>query len=347
MSKIKGIDVSGVQQKIDWKKVKADGVEFAIIKAGYGNSATQMDSRFIENVKGAAAAGIHIGAYWFSYATSVEDAKKEAAACHEILKPYKDKITYPVFFDYEYDSARYSEEMGVKPTSQLVTDMAVAFMEAMKGYGYLTGFYTNLDYIDNKKLDYSRLKSYDLWLAHYTDGEPKYSCALQQTSSSGKVNGIAGNVDTDVAFKEYGKKEETPSRPSQAKPSVTCTGNSVRVRAEAHTAGKVLGFVNKGDNLALLADDGWGWSKIKANGVTGWMVNEYIQGASRSGYKTGKCNGSYVNVRAAANLNGNILTQMNKGDTFTLVCILPSNWLHVRFKGVEGYVFYDKSYIAL
>ena len=343
----KGIDVSYAQGRIDWARVKKAGVEFAVIRAGFGKKLSQKDKYFEENIKGALAVGVEAGAYWFSYAVSVEAAKQEAAVCNEVLAPYKDKLTYPVCFDYEYDSIRYSKEQGVTPTKKSMTDIAVAFLEAMKGYGYQVANYTNIDFIKNR-WDNDRLKPYDLWLAHYTDGAPAYPCALHQTSSGGKIDGIKGNVDLDAAYKDYSIKKPPQNNNVQSNPpAATCTGSGVRLRSEAHTAGKILGFVNKGDKLTLLCDDGWGWSKVKAGDKTGWMVNEYIKGAERSGYKTGKCGGTAVNFRAAANLQGNILGQLNRGDTFTLISILPSNWLHVRWKGKEGYVFYDKSYISL
>ena len=81
----KGIDVSHHQGKIDWEKVTADGIQFAIIRAGFGNSASQKDEQFDANMQGALATGLPVGAYWFSYAVDGEDARKEAEVCHSIL----------------------------------------------------------------------------------------------------------------------------------------------------------------------------------------------------------------------------------------------------------------------
>jgi GH25 family lysozyme M1 (1,4-beta-N-acetylmuramidase) len=102
---LNGIDVSHHQGVIDWKKVAASGINFVMIRAGYGKSASQIDKKFKTNIDGAYAAGIkNIGIYWYSYAGTVADVKLEAQACISVIKQYKDKITLPVFFDQEYES---------------------------------------------------------------------------------------------------------------------------------------------------------------------------------------------------------------------------------------------------
>ena len=98
----KGIDVSKWNGDIDWNKVKSDGIDYVIIRGGFGNSS--IDPKFKSHIEGASNAGLKVGVYWFSYATSVSKAKEEAAKCLETIKPYKDKISYPVFYDFEYAS---------------------------------------------------------------------------------------------------------------------------------------------------------------------------------------------------------------------------------------------------
>ena len=165
----------------------------------------------------------------------------------------------------------------------------------------------------------TRLSRYDLWLADYTGG-PNYDCGMQQFTSSGKVDGITGGVDMDTAFYDYptrirekGCNHLSGDKPATSKPSTTktgtCTGDGVRIRAEAHTAAKVLGSADKGDRLELLDDDGWGWSKVKANGVTGWMYNDYINGTGCSKPKTVHCGGSYVNLRQGPSTSAKIVRQ--------------------------------------
>lgn len=96
---VKGIDVSTFQGNIDFKKVKASGIDFVILRAGYGRETSQKDAKFEQNYKNAKAAGLKVGAYWYSYADSVEDAKKEAEACISVIKGKQ--FEYPIYFDLE------------------------------------------------------------------------------------------------------------------------------------------------------------------------------------------------------------------------------------------------------
>lgn len=198
---MKGIDVSSHQGLIDWAKVKAAGIKFAIIRAGYGKYESQVDSRFEQNAFGALSAGLHVGVYWFSYATTPNEAREEAKLCASTIEKYKGKFDFPVYFDYEYDSEEYSKKQGVTPTQELRESLAEAFCEEIQAQGWRAGVYTNKDYLRNRwRLE--ALNKYEIWLANYTGG-PGVSCGMQQTSSTGSVNGISGNVDMNTAFVDY------------------------------------------------------------------------------------------------------------------------------------------------
>ena len=198
---MKGIDVSSHNGAIDWGRVRAAGVAFAILRAGYGKYTSQQDSRFAANAEGALAVGLECGAYWFSYALTPDDAREEARLCVKVIEPYRGRFSFPVWYDYEYDSERYSEEHGVAPDKELRTQLAVAFCAELERLGWRAGIYTNPDYIKNR-LDLSRLTAWELWLADYTGG-PDVPCGMQQTGSTGRVDGVSGNVDTDEAFLDY------------------------------------------------------------------------------------------------------------------------------------------------
>lgn len=200
MAQLKGIDISKYQGTIDWSKVS--GINFVLVRAGYGNDISQKDPKFDENVKGALARGLAVGAYWFSYAISVADAAKEAAVFSRILAPYKGKLSFPVAFDYEYDSIAYAHKQGVNPSNDLINAIARTFLDAMKKGGWFVNLYTNCDFIRSGRFKTATIQSYDVWLADYS-GAPDYPCGIQQTGSTGTVLGIAGAVDMDAAFKNY------------------------------------------------------------------------------------------------------------------------------------------------
>ncbi len=87
--------------------------------------------------------------------------------------------------------------------------------------------------------------------------------------------------------------------------------------------------------------------RVRFSGTEGWMQNECLKGSRLSAYPTGICKGSDVNVRKSPNLTGKVLTQLQKGERFTVISILPSQWLHIRKDKQEGYVYYDPSYLTI
>ena len=248
-TEIRGIDVSKWQGEIDWKKVKAAGIKFAMIRLGYGSAngdACGLDGYFEKNVKNAIAAGIDIGCYFYSYATSVAAAKKEAAYVINVLQKYKGVFTYPVAFDLE---DKTQQGLG----KQVLTDMVIAFGDAIEKAGFYCSLYSNPSWM-RSYLDADRVKRFDLWLAHWTD-KTNYAGAygMWQNSSSGKVNGINGNVDTDFAYKDYptiikGKKlngftgsGQQPTVPDQPDPEPETTlkvGDLVKITGSKYYGGQ-------------------------------------------------------------------------------------------------------------
>ena len=145
-SGIRGIDVSKWQGEIDWNKVKAAGIKFAMIRLGYGSadgSACGLDGYFEKNVVNALKAGIDIGCYFYSYATSVAAAKKEAAFVVQTLQKYKGVFTYPLAFDLE---DKTQQSLG----KTVLTDMVIAFGDAIEKAGFYCALYSNLDWLKNR-----------------------------------------------------------------------------------------------------------------------------------------------------------------------------------------------------
>lgn len=126
----KGIDVSEHNGNINFAAVKAAGIEFAMIRAGYGW--TTQDKKFEQNVNGFLQAGIKVGAYWFLYCTNVQEAIRNADKCIEVLSKFKGKFTFPIGCDYEYDSDSYSERQGVKQNKASRTAMIEAFCDRLE-----------------------------------------------------------------------------------------------------------------------------------------------------------------------------------------------------------------------
>ena len=188
---LKGIDVSHHQGEIDWTKVKAD---FAIIRAGYGKYAYQEDPEFSENVKGACSAGIPVGVYWYSYAGDVESAKQEAEVCLQVIEPYRDKITLPVFFDQEYEPAIKAASFSTR------TRCCTAFIAAVEAAGYRAGMYASKDWLDNRIDAKAIPESAVIWVAQYAS-RCTYTGrhTIWQYTSDGSVDGIKGRVDLNQA----------------------------------------------------------------------------------------------------------------------------------------------------
>lgn len=198
MPTYKGIDVSSHQKKIDWKKVKESGIEFAIIRAGYGE--IYEDDYWAQNVNNAISNGIHVGAYWFIYAYDKTTAINNATKFIALLNKFKGKIDYPVAADFEYDSMRYMRDMGVKPTKALNTEIVNTFCERVQSAGYYVANYVSLDIKENYLNDTSK---YDTWLATWSYKTPPFDVNLWQYSSGGKVGGITGSCDMDISYVDF------------------------------------------------------------------------------------------------------------------------------------------------
>lgn len=191
----KGIDVSAWQGVIDWKKAKENGVEFAIIREGYGKAdPKQVDKYFHRNIQEAQKQGIPCGVYHYSYADSVEDAKAEAAFCLENIKGYK--LEYPVCFDIE-------DKEQLKLNDRQRTDICKAFCEEIEKAGYYAMIYCNLNWLNNYLIKDELIGKYDLWLAQWYVDAPSIPCGIWQKSEKGTISGISGNVDLNETYNDY------------------------------------------------------------------------------------------------------------------------------------------------
>lgn len=196
----KGIDVSKHNGTIDWQKVKNSGIEFAIIRCGYGqNFVEQDDSKFEYNVSECERLGIPYGVYLYSYALNTDNASSEADHVLRLLNGRKPQVG--IWLDIEDDA--YYTKYGF-PTNEMFVNIATTFCEKMKANGYYNvGIYANLYWL-NTRLNDSRLDKYDKWVAQWGN-QCTYNkdYAMWQYSDSGQVDGISGNVDLDICYKRY------------------------------------------------------------------------------------------------------------------------------------------------
>lgn len=191
-----GVDVSTWQDTVDWEKAKNDGVEFAMIRIGFGHNKKNqivMDNQYKNNIVNAKKAGIPVGVYFFSYAKSVEEAKEQAKYIIDVLDG--ETLELPIAFDWENWSKFNSYNISLTDIN-LIAD---AFINEVTKHGYQGTLYSSKYYLEN----IWNVGSKDTWLAHYTSEKSSYSkpYTMWQFSSRGKVNGINGVVDLNVLYK--------------------------------------------------------------------------------------------------------------------------------------------------
>lgn len=265
--KIKVIDISTHQKQIDWNKVKADGVQGVIIRAGYGRELNQKDAKFEEHYAGAKSVGLPVGAYHYSHATSPEEARVEA---NTMLKWIQGKqFELPIYYD--------AEEAGI------TTDCCIAYCEVLENADYFVGVYASKNWFANI-LNYDRLKRFTLWCAQYytecTLGRP---IQAWQYTSQGRVNGYNGNIDMNEFYEDFpsiiknaglngfpkGGKPITPqNKPQHLKGTVICSALNMRTKP---VNGNVIRVLPRGNYFTVLsAKDGW--FKINHAGTEGYVA---------------------------------------------------------------------------
>ena len=200
------IDVSIFQNDIDWKKVKADGIDYAIIRIGgryYGGGGLYSDAKFEENYEEAKAAGVKVGIYFYSQAKTEKEAEEEVDYFMEILDGRS--LDLPVYMDYECPSG--SRISGMSKTQG--TKNVIAFCEAVESYGYESGFYSYPAFI-SKYINPTQISgTYNVWIAQYHKYcSYDYDYDTWQYSSGGKVDGIDGRVDVNFYYDKSTKRTD-------------------------------------------------------------------------------------------------------------------------------------------
>lgn len=213
MSTTKGIDISRYQGNPDFAKVKKD-VDFVIMQAGYGRYTNQVDSSFERNYAECKKHGIKCSVYWFSYASSVEDAKREAKTCLEVIKGKQ--FEYPIYFDIEGSAL-----------SGDVSGKCKAFCDVIEKAGYFAGIYISRSPAQSY-LTKDVASRYALWLAEYAPScNYKGDYGMWQYSSSGRVSGISGDVDMNYCYVDYPTIIKNAGLNGFTKPATTTTNATI------------------------------------------------------------------------------------------------------------------------
>lgn len=189
-----GIDVSEFQGNIDWEKVRKAGIQFAILRAGYG--AGTIDLQFRKNAEGCSRVGIPFGAYWFSYACTPEMARQEAECCGETIEEFA--LSYPVGIQYDRASVRYAKSRGMAVTGETATAIVEAFCGRIRELGYTPMFYAGPDYLEQYFDPYLREK-YLLWQARHTGRPEPDRGGIWQYRDDGRVEGITAETGMNLA----------------------------------------------------------------------------------------------------------------------------------------------------
>ncbi len=274
---LRGIDVSEHQGLINWQSVKNSGLaDFAIIRAGYGRELDQVDKCFHYNIQNAQANGIDVGIYWYSYASTPEEAIMEAETCYEIIKDYS--FTYPIYYDVE--EGRIVNNL----TTAEVSAMFEAFCSFFEEKGYYVGAYSYANLLQTKVYR-SVLEKYDVWAAQYSSQLSAYNghYGIWQYSSSGAVDGINGNVDMNYCYKDYpGIIGQNPSTGSDRPviPVVTTQTSTSDIPAQTTTTASFISSPQS-CGIDISAENGdIDWSSAAASGDFSFIMLKAGEGGT-------------------------------------------------------------------
>ena len=296
-----GIDVSKYQGTIDWAKVKAAGIDFAMIRVGYRTQKTGVinaDTNAKYNMQQATANGIKIGVYFFSTAITTNEAVEEANWVADYISKYK--ITYPVAFNCEgftqSDNRQYSLSQSLR------TDLALAFMRQIYDKGYTPMFYASKNELtNNAQWDTNRIDStYKIWVSQYPAVPyPQQSAsdytgthAMWQYTNQGTIPGISTPVDVNIAYFGYEKEANSASgeAPEIVAPNKDALLNfttvneivtakdttNLRDLPSQDSTSNIVATLTNGMQATRIGVSTSGWSKVVYNGVTYYAVSNFL-----------------------------------------------------------------------
>ena len=327
-----GIDVSKWQGTINWKKVKADGIDFVLIHCGSTSTKQAFniieDTYFDSNIKNAYAAGIKVGVYYYSGATSASEAKQEANYVLKLINPYKSMITLPVFMDYETDGssdriAKNYSKTGTNSSSGKTTRTAYVtnFCSPLVSAGYQGGIYASRAWLTDF-FNMSSLTAYSTWVADWNPSTPyAYAYDFWQYSASGTINGISGAVDCDFWYTNTSLSGSTTTT-TTASTLLTPYFSTIHLnyRTGCGTNYTAKGKITKGAAVNVVY--GWSktvngekWYKVKVGSTYYYCMAKYLSREVLVNYSpTIK-----LNYRTGCGTNYTVKGKLTKGGTAQIV----------------------------
>lgn len=199
-----GVDISKYDGKINFERLKSDGIDYVMIRLGargYSTGQISLDDNFVENIEAAVKAELSIGVYFYSQAINQEEAIQEAYYLIQNLEPYRANINFPVAFYMENITNDKARIDGLSRSDK--TLIACTFLEAVKAAGYIPMVYGNKEWLI-KNVDLTKLQNYDVWLSQDEDTpDYPYLYTMWQYTTTGTVNGITGDASLNICFVNY------------------------------------------------------------------------------------------------------------------------------------------------
>ena len=316
------VDLSHHNGSVNFENLRAAGIDCVILQAGYGMMEYQKDPCFEEYYSKANRAGLKIGAYLYSYAVDVHQAKREAEVC---LKWIRGKsFDMPVYIDMEEENLTY---LG----RDTLTKMAVTFCEIIEKNGYSAGVYANANWFTNW-LDYDSIRQkYSIWLAQYAS-QKAFDCDIWQYSDCGRISGETCDFDMNHVYNIPKKTVTFKKNAGLYKYAYidTLGGTSTKLKTAP-----------KGSNAEWISDDGFGWSKVKVGGKVYYAVNSRLNKKGLSAYPKAKLTVSTAVFKADKNGLGE-RKLLKKGKTVKILCNIEKgkykNFKLISYMGTKYYL---------
>ena len=374
-----GIDVSEFQGNIDWKAVADRGIDFAMIRVGYRgmkNGEIKEDACAKYNLQEASKNGLKIGAYFFSTAVTEEEAKEEAEWTKNLLSGYP--VTYPVAYNCEGFQNPSSRQFELSVEER--TKLADAFLKSIEEGSYTGMFYAAKNELDDNNLwnadDLSL--NYRIWVAQYSDqtwpektkSDYTGDHVMWQYTNQGKLDGIKGAVDFNVAYFGYSQSQQAVDENgaeqveanvevgvnfTEVEEQVTAKDEvNLRSTMEQGSDDNIVGSMKNGETAVRTGVGNNGWSRIIYNGQTVYCVSNYLTTdlsyvtpqETESEFKTKFTDVSEnVTAKEVTNLRNRpsvespseVIAELKNGEVIVRTGVSNEGWSRVEYNGQTLY----------